>query len=351
MKKNPLYNNDFQKLAIEINKQLRANDGLIGSQQEQVELVMSLEKKFKHYILKFSQSTTIYEKFIYYIKHKRENILSAQPYFRESGKTFKRQIIPVIKKADVNALKKFNINHLLIDFIVKNWEGKLPDIPNRYYNEFNQARTILIENNLPLAINRAKLFFRKTPTGHLSLLDFIGICVTGLASGVDKYVGEYTHVWRSVCIGHMVGFMINEYSKTFLRLYPADRKILYRINSLKYKLKIEDHNTHEIAQAVTESFEEDKKAGRHIPKLPITEIQVSTLLNSMHSISYDSKSSDEGDSSGDSARGVTILDYTPSDVNIEENAINKNLIGLIQQNVDKLSLIERKIIKLKGVSL
>ena len=146
---------------------------------------------------------------------------------------------------------------------------------------------------MPLAINRAKLFYKKTPRSHLTLLDFIDICTYGLISGVDKFVGDYTKVWRSVCIGRMVGYMIEEYSKTFLRMYPADKKILYRANALKYRMKIESID--DLTQVVNESFEKDKVEGKKVPKLPISEVHIRTLLNGCHYVSTDSKVGEEGD--------------------------------------------------------
>jgi len=239
---------------------------------------------------------------------------------------------------------EFNINYQFIKFIVDNWEEKLPDRAQKYYNKFLYARNILIENNIPLAINRAKTFYRKTPRSHLSLLDLIDICIAGLIVGIDKYAEQkYNTVWRSVCIGRMVGFMIEEYSKSFIRLFPSDKKILYRTNALKHRLKIE--KIEDLVDAVNESFEKDKKEGKNAPKLPISEIHIRTLLNSSGYVSADSRLDNDGE------EGLNIYDYTPDEDSVEDNVEKKDTIIKVYEASKNLTTIEKKIIRLKGVNI
>jgi len=336
---------EFQDLASRIKNVILENDGLIGDQKEQVEFLFILEQKFKHSIQKYQQTADIYKKFIKNITGEGGNILTAKPYFREKAPAFSPGITDAIKTGNVEALMEYDINFQFINFIVKNWKGQIPERPKRYYEDFLEARRILIENNLPLAINRAKLFYRKTPKSHLTLLDLINICTNGLISGVDKYVGEYTKIWRSVCIGRMVGYMIEEYSKTFLRMYPMDKKILYRANSLKFRLKME--NTHELTKAVNESFEKDKEEGKKVPPLPISEVHIRTLLNGSSYISADEKAGED-----EFGVSLSIYDYTAdSKENAEELMVKKDLMQKILEASKGLDVIERKIIKLKGVDL
>jgi DNA-directed RNA polymerase specialized sigma subunit len=338
----------FQELSEQINNTLIENDKLIGDQKAQVELVLKLERKFKSVICKNTQGLDIYKKFVNFIIVENGNILSARPYFREKSKTFNEFIASALRESNTETLMKYDINYKLIEFILKNWEGDLPEKAKEYYKKFIKARQVLIENNLPLAINRAVLFFNKTPKSRLTLLDLIDICTIGLVDGVDKYVGKYTRVWRSVCIGRMVGDMIHEYSETFLRMYPIDRKILYRANSLKYKLKIEDIG--ELTKEINESFERDKLEGKAIPKLPISESYVVSLINGSSYVSADSKiniSDDFGE------EGVDNYDNTPeSEESVEDQVIKKDLLTKISGIIHTyLNIIEKKIIKLKGVDL
>lgn len=355
---------EFQELASRINKIIIDNDGMPDSSQDRldqqkahVEKLYELEKKFKHELLKYQQSIDIYNKFIQSIKVKTDNngnvigngnILTAQSFFRESGKVFSSKISQTIKDENPVALSKFDINAQMIFFIVGKWEGKLPVRVEKYFREVVDIRRQLIENNLPLAINRAKRFYRTTPKSHLSLLDLINICTSGLIVGIDKYTGPYSKVWRSVCIGRMVGFMIEEYSKTFIRMYPSDKQILYRANSLKHRLKLE--NTAELTKAVNESFYKDKKDGKKTPNLPIEEHQILSLMNSSSYLSADSKPVRDGNEKEEV--GGSIYDYQCDDVDSPEEAlIKRDLMSKIIAASSQLEIIERKIIKLKGVSI
>ena len=46
---------EFQELAAQVNNAIIKNDGLIGDQEAQVELLYSLEQKFKYHIQKYQQ--------------------------------------------------------------------------------------------------------------------------------------------------------------------------------------------------------------------------------------------------------------------------------------------------------
>lgn len=348
----------FQELAAQVNQAIIENDGLIGDQKAQVELLLQLEKKFQFYITRFKQSEKIYHDFVRFIVKENGNILSARPYFREKSTVFSKKITKAIRNDDVQALMKFSINFQLIDFIIGRWQGKIPERAELYYKDFLEARRILLENNLPLAINRAKLFYRKTPRSHLTLLDLIDICTYGLVSGIDKYCGDYNRArWANVCIGRMVGYMIEEYSKTFLRMYPSDKKILYRANSLRYRLKIE--STVELTKAINDSFKQDKAEGKSVPKLPIREVHVRTLLNGSSYTSAYIKQNDTEDGGGysiyDIAQDETrhnVYDATPEEKDSVESAlIKKDIFAKIIAASEELTLIEKKIIRLKGVDL
>ncbi len=335
---------EFQKLTSQIKKQIDKNLGLIGDQKEQVELLVVLENKFKFNVQKYQKTIEIYRLFINFILNEQRNILTARPYFREKTEVFCSGINKAIKGNDPFALMNYNINYQFVNFIKKHWNGPFPTRVQKYYNELLETRRILIENNMPLVINRAKLFYNLTPPSHLSLIDFIDLCVIGLISGIDKYAGEYRPVWRSVCIGRMTGNMIDEYSKTFLRLYPTDKRILYKANSLRHSLKIE--NMRELAEAVNKSFEQDRLEGKKIPSIKIDEVYLEYLMNGASYISADSRSNEEDET------GVNVYDYTPSTLeNPEEKIIHKDLINKISISIQTLEIIEKKIIALKGVEL
>lgn len=334
---------DLQDLAISIKHVIKQNEGLIGDQQAQVEKLVSLERQFCNSLQRYSRTAEVYDLFINYICIDVDNILTSQSFFRERASVFRSSISPAIKNRDITSLMKFDINYKLVKFIVDNWGGKLPKLSNTYYEQLVETRRILIENNLPLAINRAKIFYNKTPRSHMNLLDLIDICVYGLIVGVDKHSGDYSKTWCSVSIGRMVGFMIEEYSKTFIRMFPADKKILYRANALKHRMKLE--KIEDLTEAVNESFYKDKKEGKKVPKLPIEEIKIRTLMNGSGYISADNKITDDGE------ENMCIYDYTAHPDSVEDQVEKKDMVEKVFEASNDLKNIERKIIKLKGVEL
>lgn len=346
------FDDSFYKLAAEITRAIERNkDG--STQQEQVEELVDAERKFKKVILnRHKLSTEVYKKFIQRICVQNKNILSARPYFRESAITFSKKITPAIKAAQareskettkdaIEVLKTFDINYQFIKFIRDSWVGLFPPAAEKLYHRVHQARTVLIENNMPLAVNRAKLFYRKTPKSHLSLMDLIEICSMGLSAGIDKYVGKYTPVFRSVCIGRMVGNMIDSYSETTLHFYPSDKRILYKANSIRGRQGIDDMN--ELANAVNKSFKQDEKEGKNIPKGEINASQLSELMSASSTVSADATVNDEG---------YGVYSYTVDETqDIEKSYIQRETTLRMLSIAKKLPLMEKKILRLKGLKI
>lgn len=334
------FDDSFYKLAGEVTRALEKNkDGTI--QQQQVEELMDAENQFKETILRYRQATEIYKKFLQKVCVQNKNILSARPYFRETATTFSKQITPAIKTQDIEALKKFNINYQFIKFIKESWLGPFPKRATQLYNRVHVARTILIENNMPLAINRAKLFYRKTPKSHLTLMDFIGICAMGLAAGVDKWCGKYSPVFRSVCIGRMVGNMIDSYSETMLHFYPSDKRVLYKAHTIRGRRGIDEIN--ELTNAVNNSFKQDALEGKSIPKNEVNVSDLSSLMSAASTVSADATVNEEG---------LGVYSYTQDTTqDIERSYIERESTNRMLSFAAELPLLHKKILRLKGIKI
>lgn len=350
------FDDSFYRLAESVTNAIEMNkDG--SSQKEQVDELLSSEKKFKESILKYKQSTQVYKKFLQKVCIQNKNILSARPFFRESAITFSKKITPAIKDAmftkkneeqaaskisqAVETLKTFNINYQLIKFIKENWLGPFPKKSQQLFDRVHKARTVLIENNMPLAINRAKLFYRKTPKNHLSLLDMIGASAMGLSSGIDKYVGEYSKVFIGVCLGRIVGNLIEAYSETTLHFYPNDRRILYRAHSIRGRRGIDDPK--ELTAAINQSFKEDGLEGISVPKNDVEVGELNALLNAASTVSADISIDDEG---------FGVYSYTADPTqDIEGHYSNTEETSQMLNLASKLPLINKKILRLKGIKI
>lgn len=347
-KKQEAFDNTFYVLAGEIAAALAKNKdetdkGLssIEAQRKQVEELLDAEKKFKETVLRYQQSKEVYKKFLQKVIVQNRNILSARPYFRESATTFSQSITPAIKSGNIDELKKFDINYQLIKFIKDNWLGPFPDRANDLFNRVYKARTILIENNMPLAVNRAKLFYRKTPKSHLTLMDMIGICGMGLAAGVDKWCGIYSPVFRSVCIGRMVGNLIDAYSETMLHFYPSDKRVLYKANSIRGRQGIDEID--KLADAINKSFKQDELDGKSIPKYEVKAGELNDLMNAASTVSADSTVNDEG-------YGVYSYTQDPTK-DIEAAYIERESTVEMLAYAKHLPILHRKVLRLKGVMI
>lgn len=345
-KRQESFDDSFYKLAGEVTRALANNkDGT--SQQQQVEELLEAERKFKEKVLEYPQSTKIYRKFLQKVCVQNKNILSARPYFREKAVSFSKKITPAIKEWNLNplpaieTLKTFDINYQFIKFIRESWLGPFPKRAEALFQRVHKAREILIENNMPLAINRAKLFYRKTPRSHLSLMDLIGICSLGLAAGIDKYCGAYSPVFRSVCIGRMVGNMIDEYSATMLHFYPSDKRILYKAHTIRGRKGIDEINN--LTDAVNQSFKNDGLEGKTVPKNEVSVHELSALMNAASTVSADSTVNDEG-------YGVYAYTMDPSQ-DIEGSFIHRENTVWMLNLAKSLPLLHRKILKLKGIRI
>ncbi len=346
----------FYVLVAEVTAAIKRNEDAVGGapknqkdlgawrsaqQKLQVEELLDAEIKFKETVLKYRQATEIYKKFLQKICIQNKNILSARPYFRETAVSFSKKITPAIKVSNIEVLKTFDINYQLIQFIRNAWLGPFPKRAEQLYQRVHKARTILIENNMPLAINRAKLFYRKTPQSHLTLIDMIGICGMGLAAGVDKWCGPYSPVFRSVCIGRMVGNLIDSYSETMLHFYPSDKRILYKAHTIRGRRGIDE--IHALTDAVNQSFRDDEAEGKSIPKNEVTVSELSALMYAASTVSADATVDDEG-------FGVYTYTEDPAQ-DTEANYIARETTAQMLSLASKLPILHRKILKLKGIKI
>ena len=225
--------------------------------------------------------------------------------------------------------------------MVNNWRGALPEPCQTLFDELKEARRKLIENNLPLALNRAKLFYRKTNSDHLSLSDYIQSAVLGLSSGIDKFSGKYSKSWVSTCIGRIGGCFTEMYSETQIYLYPSDRQILYRARALMSRQKIEDLSV--LTRAVNSSLLEDKKQGRKIYKTKVTEGELANLLTATHILSTDAVVNEED------GNKMTHMDLiVRANIDIEKIDEDQSLTTVLR-NILELPLKMQKIMKLRGI--
>lgn len=305
-------------------------------QKNQVERMMSLEESFRKVINSYKQSDKIYQKFMLHIKVERGNILTARPFFRENSKTFGKYISPAFKEDDYHEIKRFHINYRFMVFVMENWRGNFPKKAQAMWEEHQEVRQRIIENSMPLAINQAMRFYKATPNNHVSLMDMINTSVSGLSVGVDKWVGPFRTVFRSVCISRMKSNIMDLYNQTFLHYYPSDKQIIYKVNVLKSREKIKDP---EILLETINQYLKDKGDKRTLEMHELEDLMNASSLKSVET---------EVDDEGFTAYDTYIDDSNKSSEDIVEHL---DLLKNVLSACEDLTLLQQKILLLKGVDL
>lgn len=326
--------NDSRK-ARGINKLTKAQFSAL--QEKLVNALLAKEEEFKRLIFTFPEGNEAYYKFLDEITVVNKNILTAKPYFREVAKTFYKGITPAIKTKDIQALQDFHINYRFIKFIMDHWDCKVPTTVEKLFNEVCHLRSEVIENNIPLALNRSMRFFRKVKRHHMGLMDMINISIMGLTSGVDKWVGPYRRVFLSVCIGRMTGDLIKNASETAIYFYPSDRRVIYHANLLKSREGVLD----------LDRLVDRLLADPDLKDLKLTRNGIISLLSATSVVSADGPSNvEEGE------EDFNVYSYTPSEVmGPEEKVTNQNSHAALLSSYDGLSVMERKVLRLKGIKI
>jgi hypothetical protein len=342
-KNNKINDPDFYNLANSIAKVLEKNNNgkklnkkdFTKKQKAQVERMMELEEIFRKTINSYKQSDKIYYKFLIYIKSEKGNILMARPFFRENSKTFGKDISPAFKDGDIEKIKQFHINYKFILFAMDNWKGVVPQKAADAWEEHQNVRREIIENSMPMAINEAMKFYKAVPRSHTNLMDIINASVSGLCIGVDKWVGPFRTVFRSVCLSRMKSNIMDVYNQTFLHYYPSDKKIIYKSNLLKAREKIEDQEL--LLKAINKYLEENND------KRVLENYELQDLLNGSNLESIELQIDEDG---------FTVYDtYVDENNNLESNIEKLDCLKKVMVGCKNLKTIERKIIKLKGVDI
>jgi hypothetical protein len=141
--------------------------------------------------------------------------------------------------------------------------------------------------------------------------------------------------------------MISDYSDTTVHFYPTDKKILYRTNSIRGRQHIED--IEELTKEVNNSWQNDineaKKAGKRVPIVPppSTVAELSELLAAASTVSADTTVNEEG---------FGIYDYYQDPgLNIENDYIEKECLSKIFELAKNFTILQKKILRLKGLKI
>jgi RNA polymerase sigma factor (sigma-70 family) len=319
-------------------------EDFISRQKAQVNCLDQLEVQFRRALIAHPWGPNVFKEFVTFICDKKRNILAARPFYRERQTIFTSEISKALQARHHISLFNFHFNYQFVLFALeaKKWPwGSKVAILGR---KIKTARTELIEMNAPLAIAQATKFYKKTPRSHMTRMDLIQVAMEGLSSGVDKFVCPYdNNHYRQVLIGRILGNLIESYSETMIHFYPSDKRKLYNANKVLKKHIVGDVDYTEVSKQVNESARAQYRT---------TPDEIAGLLAASSLVSADSEapSSDSGD--GGDVQRASVDRYPDDPEQQPDNQYERaELRAVMGEAMKQLSILERKILKLRGIEV
>lgn len=359
----------------------------------QIVNVFRLERHFVNLLELSSKKQAIAMLFLKYLEEKGKVVTAARPFFRERNLVYVKYLLPELRRHCWSAVYRYATNwpfllwvitHIVLGVNYNRIVAKVelpeykptielePELLERLVEvvlELKKLRDDIVVQNLPLAIDRARMFARCTPRAELTDLDLIGHATEGLLIGIDKvmieakpmphwapsfhpvanvaywrgesanlpgepfafpewvvsgYRVENHHtsnkhkttvkrpecpasVFRTTAIGKMGARLINSYSTTHLHLGPLDKRLLYHSNKrAAAHTSPEGHDYKEIANHIRRDRIAWYIARDYKIDIKVAEKEVNTLYKSVVDGSMFNWSS--------TGRGVELPDNIDEDV-------------------------------------
>ncbi len=311
-------NEEYRKVANDVKKVLASRT--FPSNEEIYNEIIELEEIWKDILLSTSDGKKIYSDFIDFILYERKNILDARPYLRLRQKDFLNSVNPFIKNKKPSKLYPLRINYTFINWANQRYNGKHKQQLLELEKRIGQLRSDFVTKNFPLILNRIKILMHAYP-GIDDISDLINLASQAALNAVDKYAPKYNEatgkegydsVLLSTIIGRIRAAFLQMYSSQSVHYYPKDKKKLIEINKLK---------------KVGKTDEEISK------ELKISEGELTRLFQGFFTTSIDEDM-------------FRIKDET---IIPEDSLSEKQQMAKLMEAVSKLSLIEKKILILKGL--
>lgn len=290
----------------------------------ELDRLFTLEEEFKDTICDTKRKGhAVYLDFIEFITKVECNILAARVFFREREETFSK-IPELIRNKKVKELSKFAINYKFMS-----WALQHSDVPKKkrleeVFNEAVEIRKRIVEQSLPLIINRSRIYQSKTKKFNQDVLDFIQNATEGFMAAIDKFVYTKKGSFNGVAIGRMQAKFIEDSTDGMLKLTVKDKRILYRANLAIYRLGYKDID--KIYSFVKESFPGVEKS------------VLEKIIASSEHIGPIEKVTD----------GKLEILIKKSVDNVEDGIIENDQHRRLYEAIGELLFIEQKVIRLKG---
>ena len=319
-------NNVLQRYIHELNADFKEFDS--AAVEKMFLKLIDLERMFAKKLQKTPHGKRVYADFIDMIYKFKRGMLYVRPYFRQRESMYLGTINKAVEKNQPAKLYDAPVNFKFIVYAV----GKLKEYgaePNKdlvsLFEKIKELRNEIMGNNLFLALSKAKGHARSSGGNILEMSDLVQTANEGLIIAVDKYVPSEGSVFATMAIGRMVANLIEFGSnQSSVTVNLGGRKKLYRIRRL-----LEKNPTMTRAQIAE--------------ILKVAEQEVNDLMDATHYSSLDQPVGVEDDR--------TLGDVTAdARADTHESVENKDLFLKLLNAYQYLSVIEQKILRLKGVN-
>lgn len=310
-----------------------------ASTEDIMELFKKLYIKEQNFAKKL-QSTAygrkVYMMFIEKIAKAKGGIKSARTFFRARQDSFFLTVNKAIKETEPKLMYGVPINYTFCSFSIESLrtpdkDGKIKDRDAKLVELFGEIKSLreeIISKHLYLSLNRAKIHSKSTYGMSVDFEDLVQIANEALILAVDKYVmGDEASSFHAMAIGRMLANLItNGTILSSVTIGQHAQKKLYQIRKLLQKNP--DFKSQDISAA-----------------LNIAEEEISDLMNTT---SYRSLDEELGEDS-ETRYGDIISDEKATSQ--YEEVEKKSMLDLLSKGFGVLSLMEKKVLILKGVKI
>jgi DNA-directed RNA polymerase specialized sigma subunit len=319
------------------------NEALKDTQDEDILILFrelyEKEQTFAKRLKSTGYGRNVYQKFIKKISDSPGGIKIAKSYFRARQDSYLNTVNRGIRERNADLIYDVPVNYRFCLFAMQTLEVKdkkeenggkvykdkrLPGL----FEEIKSLRDEIVSKHLYLSLNRAKIF-KKTSYGSFTQFeDLIQMANEALVVAVDKYVmDDDSSTFHVMAIGRILSNLIeNGEDASAATIGAHAKKKLYQIR----KLLQGDPNLSPVALA------------------GIMQVAEEEIVDLMGATSHQSLDDFIGDESG--ARMVeTFTTEDNNKGNPQDIAEKSDLLSVLSKSFDVLSVMEKKVLRLKGV--
>jgi len=280
----------------------------------------------------------VYLEFIQKISRSQGGIKVAKSYFRARQDSYLDTVNKAIRDVQPKLMYPVPINYRFCLFAIQCLEGKeekkdkkptFRETLSKLFSEIKELREEIINKHLYLSLHKAGIFKKSWAAGASEFEDLIQLANEALVVAVDKYVmDEEASSFHAMAIGRIISNLISNGSTiSSATVGEHAKKKLYQIRKMLQKNP--NMQNRDVAQA-----------------LDIAEEEVNDLLAATSYSSLDDTISEDSDT-----RLVDTF-VAPTDGMDGYQAVeDDDTLDVLQKSFGVLSLIERKVLRLKGIKI